>query len=55
MKKLIIGCDRHPEHHVTVEQMTIKGGYSSFLVKHKITIKFIENQRVLFDLHGHKV
>ena len=44
MEVLIIGCDRHPEVPVTVEIKTIKGGYSSCLVK-----------RVLFDPYTHKV
>ena len=37
---LIIGCDRHTEVPVTVGIKTIKGGYSSFLVKFIITREF---------------
>ena len=39
---------------MTVEIKTIKGGYSSFLVKLTITREFFENQRVLFDHYIHK-
>ena len=40
---------------MTVESQTIKGEYTSFLVKFIITKEFYENQRVLFDPYIHKV
>ena len=40
---------------MTVEIKTIKGGYSSFLIKFIITREFFENQRALFDPYTHKV
>ena len=32
-----------------VENLTIKGGYSSFMIRYGVTREFIENHRVLFD------
>ena len=32
-----------------VESKTIKGGYSSFMIKYRITSEFMENHRMLFD------
>ena len=37
-----------------VENQTIKGGYSSFMIKYGMTREFIENQRMLFDPYMHK-
>ena len=37
-----------------VENWTIKGGYSSFMITYGITSEFTENHRVLFDPYMHK-
>ena len=41
----IVGCDKHPEVPVTVEILTTKGGYSSFLVKNIIIWELIKTQK----------
>ena len=39
---------------MSVENLTTKGGYSSFIIKYGITREIIKNHRVLFDPYMHK-